>query len=133
MENLYEKVAYIKGLSEGFKLEKNSKEGRLINEMIELLELMSEELSELQYGQEYLEGYVDLLDEDLSHVEDAYESIEDFYYSDEDDDFYDDDEDEDYLYITEATEVDLEEDEEERAVPPAPEQAADEAGEGENQ
>ncbi len=78
-----ERVAYLKGLAEGLALDTETKEGKVIAGMLEALEDIANELSDITER-------VDVLDEDLADVEDL-------VYEDEDDDFdYGfDDEDED--------------------------------------
>ena len=84
MKDLEQKVAYLQGLADGLGLE-DSKEGRVISEMLGVLEDMAENISFLREEQDDLLEYVEGIDNDLSDLED------DFY--EEDDDETDADED----------------------------------------
>lgn len=84
-----EKAAYLKGLFDGYEIDKNSKEGRIIAEMLTLIGDMADKISALEADNKELHEYVEELDQDLGAVE------EDLYFDDEDD--YDDlNDDEDY-------------------------------------
>lgn len=83
MKYLYEEVAYLKGLAEGLEIEKQSKEGKIIHKIIDVLESFADAIVELDEEQADLAEYVESIDEDLSDVEDdIYEDGED---EDEDD------------------------------------------------
>ena len=88
MKDLEQKVAYLQGLADGLGLD-DSKEGKVIAEMLDVLEDIVEQLAFLREEQDDLMEYVEGIDDDLSDLED------DFY--DEDDE--DEDEDEDYVEI----------------------------------
>ena len=81
-----EKVAYIKGLAEGMELDTDSKEGKILSAIIDVLGDMCDEIDALDEAQVELAEQLDAVDEDLSDVETI------IY---EDDDEYDDDEYED--------------------------------------
>ena len=87
-----ENAAYIKGLFEGYELDKTSKEGKIIGEMLTLLCDMADKIAALEADNKELHEYVEELDQDLGEVE------EELYFDDEDDyDDYDDlNDDEDY-------------------------------------
>jgi len=89
MKDLQQKVAYLQGLADGMNLD-DSKEGKVISEILDLLEDMTERLAFLREEQEDLEEYVESIDSDLSDLED------DFYEEDEDDDVGEED---DYVEI----------------------------------
>ena len=74
-----EKVAYLKGLAEGLALDTESKEGKLIAAIIDVLDDMS--------------GKFEDLEDELCDVEEALYELED------DDDEYDEDEDDDEEYF----------------------------------
>ncbi|MCQ2436030.1 MAG: hypothetical protein MJ101_03900 [Clostridia bacterium] len=78
-----EKVAYIKGLAEGLKLDETKPEGKVISEIIKVLEDMAMTVSDTEERVEYLEGYADELDDDLALLEDE------VYGDEEDDDEFD--------------------------------------------
>ncbi|ADQ05346.1 hypothetical protein Calow_1817 [Caldicellulosiruptor owensensis OL] len=96
MENLYEKVAYLRGLAEGLGINEDSKEGRLLLSIIDVLDEFADAINELDVKQAELEDVVDSIDEDLEKLEDeVYESYDEDY-----DDYYDDEYDEDLVEVT---------------------------------
>lgn len=66
---LKERVAYLKGLADGMKLEEGSKEGKLLKAIIDVLDDMALAVDDLEEAQEQLSEQVDSLDEDLTQVE----------------------------------------------------------------
>lgn len=70
MDYLYEKVAYLNGLIDGMELDESTKEGKALIVIAEILEDIVEALEELDEDQAEIEEYVELMDEDLSNVED---------------------------------------------------------------
>ena len=87
-----ENAAYIKGLFEGYEIDKATKEGKIIGEMLTLLCDMADKIAALEADNKELHEYVEELDQDLGAVE------EDLYFDDEDeyDDYDDLSDDEDY-------------------------------------
>ena len=87
-----EKAAYINGLFDGYEIDKNTKEGKIISEMLVLLSDMADKINALEADNKELHEYVEELDHDLGEVE------EELYFDDEDDyDDYDDlNDDEDF-------------------------------------
>ena len=75
---LTERCAYIKGLAEGLGLEGDTKEGKILNAIIDLLGDISEEIDCIEEDYAELCEQVDAVDEDLS-------AVEDFIYEDDDD------------------------------------------------
>jgi endogenous inhibitor of DNA gyrase (YacG/DUF329 family) len=90
MDDLKSRVAYLKGLAAGLGMDDNSREGKLFTQMIDVIEALSEAVSELQDDYDDLADYAEAIDEDLNELE------EDFYEDDEllegEEDYYDDDE-----------------------------------------
>lgn len=84
MMNLTEKVAYLKGLTEGLKLNENDDTVKVINAIIDVLDDMALTVADLDDEVELIGAQLDEVDDDLALLED------DFY---ED---WEDDEDEDY-------------------------------------
>ena len=66
---LNERAAYIKGLAEGMELEQNSKEGKVIAALIELISDMADEIAEMDERIDTVHAYCEELDEDLGAVE----------------------------------------------------------------
>ena len=94
MSNLSDRVAYLKGLAEGLKLDTDKNEGKLIAKILELLSDVTAKLEAVQEEQDDLSDYVEAIDNDLSDLEDLVYDDEDEAGDDEDDDL-DEDEDED--------------------------------------
>lgn len=70
MKYLYEEVAYLKGLAEGLDISTESKEGKIIHKIVDVLESFADAIVELDEEQADLEEYVESIDEDLSDIED---------------------------------------------------------------
>ena len=88
---IYEKVAYLKGLAEGLNIDTDkSKEGKLINVMIGILEEIGLALEDLEENSLALGEEIDVLSDDLADVE-AVVFDEDEDYEDEDEEEFDDD------------------------------------------
>ena len=77
--DICEKIAYIKGLAEGLGLEENTKEGKILTAIIDLLGDITEEICDIEDGCDELMEQIDAVDEDLA-------SLEDFIYGDDEDD-----------------------------------------------
>ncbi len=69
MRELTERAAYLQGLAEGLDLGKDSKEGKVLNGMINLLQDIALSVSDLREAHSELETYVETLDEDLNDLE----------------------------------------------------------------
>ena len=83
-----EKVAYLKGLAEGLNIDtEKSKEGKLINVMIGILEEIGLAIEDLEENSLALGEEIDVLSDDLADVEAV-------VFDDEDEDDYDEDEEE---------------------------------------
>ncbi len=78
-----EKAAYIKGLAEGLQLDENSKEGKVISAIIDLLGDIAVDLEDAQDACAMLCDQINTIDEDLADLEDF------IYEEDEDEDFCD--------------------------------------------
>ena len=85
-----ENAAYLKGLFDGYEIEGNSKESKLIGKMLDLIADMADKIAALEADNKELHEYVEELDQDLGEVEEEL-----YFYDDEDDDEYDDDFEED--------------------------------------
>ncbi|MBE6537787.1 MAG: hypothetical protein E7673_07575 [Ruminococcaceae bacterium] len=83
-------AAYIKGLAEGYEISDDSKEGKIISKMLELLMDMSEKIEELEAETGELREYIEEIDEDLGLLED------DFYIGDEENENFDKEFEEDF-------------------------------------
>ena len=79
--SITEKVAYLKGLAEGMDLDTEKKEGKLLAAIIDVLEDIALELSDIEDAQEELGEGLDAVSDDL-------EDVEDLLYGEEDEDEY---------------------------------------------
>ena len=97
-KDLIKKLSYLKGLTDGIKLSEKSDEGKVIAELIDMVEALTEQVEELSERIDDAEDSIDEIDECLCAVSD---DLDDLYAacgsgvsSDYDD--FDDDEDDDY-------------------------------------
>ncbi|WP_066637605.1 CD1247 N-terminal domain-containing protein [Desulfolucanica intricata] len=72
MSELKTKVAYLQGLSEGIDLNLDTKEGRLLQGIIEVLEDFADTMDNIEDSQDQMEEYLETIDEDLYHLEDDF-------------------------------------------------------------
>ncbi len=86
--NIVENAAYLKGLYDGYGIDKDSKEGKLMGEMLDLISMMANEIADLKADNKDLREYVEELDEDLADVEDYLDAVD---ANEEFDDEYDED------------------------------------------
>ena len=91
MMTITEKVAYLKGLAEGMKMDSSTNEGKLLLAIIDTLDDVALTVSDLEDTVAELSAQVDEIDDDLG-------SVEEDLYGDEDDECCCDDEMEDTLY-----------------------------------
>lgn len=70
MKYLYEEVAYLKGLAEGLEISKETKEGKIIHKIVDVLESFADAIVDLEEEQADLIEYVESIDEDLADMED---------------------------------------------------------------
>ena len=90
-----EKVAYLKGLAEGLNLDTESKEGKLIAAIIDVLDDMAEKFADVEDELCDVEDGLDAVSDDLSDVEETlYFALDDDEDEDEDEDDDEDDEEE---------------------------------------
>jgi DNA-directed RNA polymerase subunit delta len=112
MDFLFEKISYLRGLADGLEVKADSKEGKLFYALLEVIEEIADGMTDIVEEQEEMNEYLDLLDEDLTTVEEELfgdiELDEDDYYDDEDDDYdFDFDEDDDDTYFEEDYDEDV--------------------------
>ncbi|NLO89638.1 MAG: AraC family transcriptional regulator [Clostridia bacterium] len=70
METLRENVAYLQGLMEGIEFENDSKEGKIIKDIVNVLGNVADAVKQLDSRQSELEGYLNTIDEELLELED---------------------------------------------------------------
>lgn len=88
---LSERVAYLKGLADGMKLSTESDEGKIITQILAVLEDMADSVTAIEDECDRLNDYCEELDDDLAYVEDIL--IDEGEYDEELDDDYDEDDD----------------------------------------
>lgn len=74
---LSERYNYLKGLADGLELNKDSKEGKVIIAMLELLDDMVLTIEDLEDSRDEINEMLDEIDEDLANLEDAVYGEED--------------------------------------------------------
>ena len=94
--NINKESAYLRGLLEGYELDGNKKEVKLIAKMLELIDEMADHITALEADNAEMREYIEELDHDLGAVEEDLYMDEDY-----DDEEFDDeyDEDSDYYEI----------------------------------
>ncbi len=95
MNYLKEKVAYLKGLAEGMRLDYTTNEGKLLKAILEVLDDVALAVDDIEEVQEQLSEQVDEMDEDLAEIESLIYDLDDEDCDDEDDDEDDEDDYED--------------------------------------
>ena len=79
MKNIKDRVAYLQGLALGLNISLHSAEGKLLINIIDVLDDMADELNNTQMSQAYLEAYIESMDEDLTDLEEeVYEDDSDY-------------------------------------------------------
>lgn len=71
MSFLLERVSYLKGLADGMELEQASKEGKVLCQIIDVLDDMAQAIHELDEEVGEIDEYIELMDEDLTELEEA--------------------------------------------------------------
>ena len=97
-----EKVAYLKGLAEGLALDTESKEGKLIAAIIDVLDDMSGKFEDLEDELCDVEDGLDAVSDDLSDVEET------LYFALDDDEDEDEDDEEEECFVTTCPECEEE-------------------------
>ena len=72
MANITDRTAYLRGLAEGMKLDREVNEQRLILEMLDVMDEMSHQLADVNDSVDELNEYVEDIDNDLSDMEDVF-------------------------------------------------------------
>ncbi len=100
-----EKVAYLKGLAEGLALDTESKEGKLIAAIIDVLDNMADEIADMQDEMVDIEDGLDAVSDDLSEVEESLYELDD---EDEDEEEWDDEDEDEECFMTTCPECEEE-------------------------
>lgn len=72
MTDLKSRVAYLQGLAAGMDLPQDSKEGRLLHGIVEVLDDVAGNVHGLEEAQDNLEDYLESIDEDLYVLENEF-------------------------------------------------------------
>ena len=87
--NIKEKVAYLSGLMDGLDFDKDSKEGKVFEAILDVLDEVADEMDIMAEELDDLKDFVEALDEDIEELEDILDL------DDDEDDDEDEDEDDD--------------------------------------
>lgn len=87
MKSITSKVSYLSGLAEGLDIDKNTKEGKVLIEIINVLKDMANEVSKISETQKDMHDYIDAMDEDLASLQDDVYDNEFEAFEDEEDNF----------------------------------------------
>ena len=77
MGNIKERVAYLQGLTQGLNVNSSTAEGKMLINIIDVLDDMAEEFNNIQLVQEDLGTFVESIDEDLTDLEEEIYEDED--------------------------------------------------------
>ncbi len=91
MEELRSRLGYLRGLADGLNVGESTAEGKVIRQIIAVLDDMIGSLEALKEDYEELFSYVESIDEDLTELEDS-------FMQDDDEEDDEDDEDDDNYY-----------------------------------
>lgn len=86
---LSKKVAYLKGLMEGLKIDDTTNEGKVLIAMSDVLDEMAATIEDIADEVDEAVELIDVLDEDLGDLEEDYYDLYDEDDEDEDDDYED--------------------------------------------
>ncbi|CAM3243164.1 CD1247 N-terminal domain-containing protein [Brevibacillus invocatus] len=108
MEALENRIAYLRGLADGLDVGTQSAEGKMLAEMIEILDDMQAEIHVLHTRLEETEDYVEAIDEDLGEMELFLFDDNELLYEtvDDDEDEYSDLDDDEAAYMYESIDED---------------------------
>ena len=87
MNSVTSKVSYLSGFVDGLEIDKATKEGKAIVQIVEVLKQIAIEIEDISENQNELEEYLNDVDEDLSYVEDELYDMDEDYDDDDVDDF----------------------------------------------
>ncbi|VBB06013.1 Hypothetical protein LUCI_1224 [Lucifera butyrica] len=94
MGNFKERVAYLQGLTKGLNVSDHSAEGKLLLNIIDVLDDLADEFNNIYLSQQDLETYVEKIDEDLTDLENEVYDEESY-----DEEAYDSSSDEDLIEV----------------------------------
>lgn len=95
MKYIKEKIAYLRGYADALQISDETNEGKILLKMMEILDDVGDALSGLAEAQSEMENYVEMIDDDISDLEEFVldcveddDEIDDDYDFEEDDDLY---------------------------------------------
>jgi ribosomal protein S27E len=77
MTKFKEKVSYLQGLTKGLNVNEHSAEGKLLMNIVDVLDDLAQEFDNFYLAQQDLEEYVETIDEDLTDLEEEVYDPED--------------------------------------------------------
>ena len=98
MSKLTDRASFLRGLAEGMKLNPEKDSNRILLELLDLVGEMASELEALEDAQGDLSDFVDMIDDDLSAVEEVLADDGDDAAWDDDEDDEDEDDDVSVVY-----------------------------------
>jgi len=78
MDYLGERIAYLRGLAEGLNIDKNTSEGKMIHEIVNVLSDFAEVINDLDDSQIQMGEQLEEIDEDLAKVESEVFDVDDY-------------------------------------------------------
>ena len=72
MENISKQIAYLKGMMDGMDYDESTKEGRIFNAILSVLDEIDASIDDLYDYQDELAEQVDFIDEDLAAIEEEF-------------------------------------------------------------
>lgn len=73
-----ERVAYLRGLMDGLGINDSTNEGKILINVIDIIDDIVDEITELSTSKDELDEYVQTIDEDLSDIEDELYGDDDY-------------------------------------------------------
>ncbi|APM38600.1 CD1247 N-terminal domain-containing protein [Clostridium kluyveri] len=70
MHSIISKVSYLKGLVDGLKIDKNTNDGKVIIEIVNVLKIIAEEIENISEDQKDMRAYIDCMNKDLADLQD---------------------------------------------------------------
>lgn len=72
MDSIISKVSYLSGLVDGLSIDENTKEGKVLIEIVNVLKDMAQEMLQVSEAQKDIQESIDDLDEDISDLQDYF-------------------------------------------------------------
>ncbi|MBC2580319.1 CD1247 N-terminal domain-containing protein [Clostridium sp. DJ247] len=72
MNSINSKVSYLSGLIDGLDIDRDTKEGKILVEVVNVLKSIAQEITEIAESQKDMQHYIDAIDEDLTDLQDEF-------------------------------------------------------------